>query len=289
MRRIAQLTLASIVALLVAASTAEAQARDWAFDFKMTDTMVAASESRSGVTTGHAVVSKGRVRLDMKGTSNAISMPRMAVGSGEGVSMIVEDQGKLITYLLAKEKRYMQFRPTEMLKQMQTMIQGMGAAMKFDVSGPDPKLENLGRGPVILGHETVHYRVTSGMKVAMSAMGERETMEMSSITDQYFARGMGELMDPFSSMKALRETSSMFGGANKAYMDKMWSVQARLPKAPELRAEQRTTMTRGGLVSNIRTVREVTKIQRVKAPVDLFVVPAGYTKIDMGPIAPARR
>lgn len=203
--------------------------------------------------------------------------------------MIVENQGKLITYLLPKEKRYMQFNPTEMLKQMQTMMQGMGAAMKFDVSGPDPKLENLGRGPVILGYSTVHYRVTSGMKVTMSAMGERETMEMSSTTDQYFSRGLGEVMDPFSSMKALRETSSMFGGANKAYMDKMWAIQAKLPKAPELRAEQRTTMTRAGVVSNVKTVREVTKIQRVKAPVDLFVVPAGYTKLDMAPLPPARR
>lgn len=288
MNRIPQ-TLASVAAVLVLASTAQAQARDWAFDFRMTDTMVAGGESRNGVTTGHAVVSKGKVRLDMKGSSNAISMPRMAIGSGDGVSMIVEDQGKLITYLLSKEKRYMQFRPTEMLKYMQTMMQGMGATMKFDVSGPDPKLENLGRGPVILGHETVHYRVTSGMKVTMSAMGERETMEMSSATDQYFARGMGELMDPFSGMKSIRETSSMFGGANKAYMDKMWAVQAKLPKAPELRAEQRMTMTRGGVVSNVKTVREVTKIQRVRAPLDLFVVPAGYTKIDMGPIPPARR
>lgn len=284
MRNAALQTLASAVAVLVASSTAQAQARDWAFDFRMIDTMVSVGETMNGVTTGHAVVSKGRVRLDMKGSPHAISMPRMAVGTGDGVSMIVEDQGKLITYLLPKERRYMQFKPTEMLKQMQTMMQGMGAAMKFDVSGPEPKLENLGRGPVILGHETVHYRVTTGMKVTMSAMGERETMEMSSTTDQYFARGMGELMDPFSSMKSIRETSSMFGGANKAYMDKMWAIQAKLPKAPELRAQQRTTMTRGGLVSNVRTVREVTKIQRVKAPVDLFVVPAGYTRIDMVPI-----
>ncbi len=289
MKRIAQLTLASALAVLVVSSTAQAQARDWAFDFKMTDTMVGGGESRNGVTTGHAVVSKGRVRLDMKGSSNAISMPRMPVGSGDGVSMIVDDQGKLITYLLPKEKRYMQFKPVEMLNQMQAMMQGMGGAMKFDVSGPDPKVENLGRGPVILGHETVHYRVTTGIKVTVSAMGERETMETSSTTDQYFARGLGELMDPFSSMKSLRETSSMFGGANRAHMDKMWAVQAKLPKAPELRAEQRMTMTRGGVVSNVKTVREVTKIQRVKAPAHLFVVPTGYTKIDMGPIPPARR
>ncbi len=289
MRRIARLTLASGVAALVATSTAQAQARDWAFDFRMIDTMVAGGETTNGVTTGHAVISKGRVRLDMKGSSHAISMPRMGVGSGDGVSMIVENQGKLITYLFPKEKRYMQFKPGELLNQMQAMMQGMGGAMKFDVSGPDPKVENLGRGPVILGHETVHYRVTTAIKVSFSAMGERETMETSSTTDQYFARGLGELTDPFSSMKSLRETSSMFGGANRAHMDKMWAVQSKLPKAPEVRAEQRTTMTRGGVVSNVKTVREVTKIQRVKAPAHLFGVPAGYTRIDMGPIPPARR
>lgn len=289
MKRIAQLTLASAFTALVASSTAQAQARDWAFDFRMIDTMVTGGETMSGVTTGHAVVSKNRVRLDMKGTSHAISMPRMGMGSGDGVSMIVENQGKLITYVFQKEKRYMQLKPVEMLNQMQAMMQGMGGAMKFDISGPDPKVENLGRGPVILGHQTVHYRVTTAIKVTVSAMGERETMETSSTTDQYFARGLGELMDPFSSMKSLRETSSMFGGANRAHMDKMLAVQAKLPKAPELRGEQRTYMTRARVVSNVKTVREVTKIERVKAPADLFVVPAGYTKIDMGPIPPARR
>jgi hypothetical protein len=285
MRCIAHSSVASAVAVLLVSSTAQAQARGWAFDFKMTDTMVASGETATGVTTGHAVVSKGRVRIDMKRTGRAASMPRM--GPGDEASMIVEQDGKLITYLLPKEKRYMQINPAEMMKQMQTMMQGMGAAMKFDVSGPEPKLENLGQGPVILGHETVHYRVTTGMRVTMSAMGERETMEMSTTTDQYFARRLGEVMDPFSGMTTMRETSSMFGVGNKAYIDKMWAVQAKLPKAPELRAEQRTTMSRAGLVSNIRTVREVTKIQRVKAPADLFVIPRGYTKMDMGPIAPA--
>jgi hypothetical protein len=289
MRRIVQLILASAILALVVSSTAQAQARDWAFDFRMIDTMLARGETMSGVTTGHAIVSKGRVRLDMKGTSHAISMPRMGMGSGDAVSMIIDDQGKLITYLFPKEKRYMQFRPVEMLNQMQAMMQGMGGAMKFDVSGPDPKVENLGRGPRILGNETVHYRVTTAVKVTVSAMGERETMETSSTTDQYFARGLGEIMDPFSSMKALRETSSMFGGANRAQMDKIWSVQAKLPKAPELRAEQRTTMSRAGVVSNVKTVREVKKIERVKAPVSLFAVPAGYTKFDMGLIPPGRR
>lgn len=255
----------------------------------MIDTMVTGAETTSGVTTGRAVVSRGRVRLDMRGTSHAISMPRMGMESGDGVSMIVEDQGKVITYLFPKEKRYMQFKPMELLNQMEAMMQGMGGVMKFDVSGSDPKVENLGRGPVILGHETVHYRVTTAIKVTVSAMGERETMETSSMTDQYFARGLGELMDPFSSMKSLRESSSMFGGASRAHMDKIWSVQAKLPKAPELRAEQRTTMTRSGQVSNVKTVRQVTKIERTKAPLGLFVVPAGYTKVEMGPIPPARR
>jgi hypothetical protein len=91
-------------------------------------------------------------------------------------------------------------------------------------------------------------------------------------------------------MKSMRETSSMFGGANKAYMEKMWAVQAKLPKAPELRARQRTSMSRAGVVSSVRTIREITKIERVTAPRDLFVVPTGYKKIDMpGPMGPTTR
>jgi hypothetical protein len=280
--------MASAVALFVAPAAGNAQGPDWAVEFRMIDSTVGAGETMVGITTGRAVISKGRVRLEMKGGYGAISMPRMA--SGDEVSMIVEDNGRLITYLVPKDKRYMQFNPRDLVKQMQKMVQELGAAIKLDVSGPGPKLENLGRGPVMLGHETVHYRMTTGVKMTIGAMGERETMETSSTTDQYFAPDLGELMDPFSSMKSMREASSVFGGVNIASIDKVWAVQAGLPKAPELRAEQRMVMSRSGVVTSVKTIREITKIARLKAPLDIFVVPTGYKKIDMaGPMSPPTR
>jgi hypothetical protein len=284
-KTVAQLAVA--VAVLLGSSTAHGQARDWAFDYRITDSATVDDADRTGVTSGRAVISKGRVRVDMKGLS--ISMPRMAVGSGDEVSIIVEDNGRLVTYILPRERAYMQFNPVELVRQMDTMMEGMRASMKFDVSAPDPKLENLGKGPVILGHQTVHYRITSGMKMTVAAIGERETMEMSNITDHYFAPGLGALLDPFSSMKLLREASSMYGSASKVYRDKMRAAQSRLPKVPELRAVQRILMTQPGMTSNFTSVHEITKIQRVNASPDLFIVPKGFKKVDMGPKAPVRK
>ena len=283
-RTVAQLTVA--VAVLLGTSTAHSQARDWAFDYKITDTATVDGAARTGVTTGRAVTSKGRVRVDMKGFS--ISIPRMALGDDEA-SIIVEDQGRLVTYILPSQRAYMQYNPFEMIRQMDEMMGGMAATMKFDISAPDPKLENLGKGPVILGHQTVHYRMTSRLTMTIRAMGERETMEMSNITDQYFAPDLGAPLDPFSSMKLLREASSMYGSVSKVYRDKMRAAQSRLPKAPELRAVQRIRLTDPRQTSNFTSVHEITKIQRLNAPADLFTVPKGFKKVDMGPKVPARK
>src|SRR6266545_7333899 len=195
MRCLARLTIACTLALCLAPERGVAQGPDWAFDFKMTDSGTAGGQTFTGVTLGHAVVSKGRIRMDMKGNSRSMSMPGMA--GGNEVSIIVQDGGKLITYFLPKTKQYMQFNPAEMVKQMQKMFEGMGAAVNFDFSGPDPKVENLGKGPVILGYQTLHYRVTVAMKMKMAMMGESQSAEMSSVSDQYFAPGLSEVMDPF--------------------------------------------------------------------------------------------
>ena len=279
MRYLAGLAIASTLALFVAPQSGRAQGNDWAFDFKMTDSGTAGGQSGSGVTFGHAVVSKGRIRMDMKGNSRSMAMPGM--GASDEISIIVQDKGKLITYLLPKTKQYMQFNPAKVMKQMQKMFESLGAAVTFAYSGPDPKVENLGKGPVILGHETVHYRVTIVLKMTMAMMGERQTMEMASTADQYLAPGLGEVMDPFYGMKSIGQATSMFGAANRGYMEKMEAVKTKLPKAPELRGESHVTMSGPGQQSRISTLREITKIQRVNASPDLFTIPSAYKKIEM--------
>lgn len=147
MKRLAQSSQASVVVAFLFPVVGNGQARDWAFDFRMIDSATVDDASMTGVSTGHVVVSKGRVRLNMM--------------------------------------------------------------------------------------------------------------------------------------------SGVFGGANKAYTNKMQIVRLKLPRAPELRAVQRTLMTSSGMESDIKTIREVTSIKRVTAGRELFAVPPGYKKVDMpGPIAP---
>jgi hypothetical protein len=280
MRYLTHLAIASTFVLCFAPERGIAQGRDWAFDFKMTDSGTASGQGFSGVTAGHAVVSKGRIRLDMKGNSRNLSMPGMA--GGAEVSMIVQDSGRVVTYIMPTKKEYMEFKPAELMKEMRRMFEGLGTAVNFTFSGPDPKVENLGKGPAILGHPTVHYRTTVVIKLTMGMMGESQSTEMSTVSDQYFATDLAEVMDPFSGMTAMGQVTGMFGAANKSYLDKMDAMKSTLPKAPELRAESKMSTTGpAGQQNKISSVREITKIERVTASPDLFTVPAGYKKLEM--------
>jgi hypothetical protein len=277
MKILARVAFISLVGFSLFALDAHAQTRDMAFDFKMTDSGTVLG---AGASTGHAVVSKGRVRMDTKGTARSLAMPGAALG--DDITMIMLDSGKTFIYINPKTKTYMQFNPMEMMDRMQKMMEGMGASMKFEFTG-DPKVESVGAGPVILGHKTQHYRITTGMKMTMSMMGDSQTMEMSSVSDQYLAPDLKNMTDPFRNMA----TNSMgaMGGANKAYLERLQAVQAKLPSGMELRAETQVSVKGGGQAQNMTTIREITGIQSTTVSDDQFVVPATFTKVDL-PLGP---
>jgi hypothetical protein len=252
-----------------------------AFDFRMTDSGTAATQKINGESTGHALVSKGRVRLDVKGTARGLAMPGAATGND--VTLIMLDSGKTLIYLNPKTKQYMQFNPMEVMDRMQKMMEGMGASMKFEFTG-DPKVETVGDGPAILGHKTQHYRITTGMTMTMSMMGESQVMEMSSVTDEYLAPDLRNVTDPFRNMSS-NGMSGMMGASNKAYLERLKAVQAKLPNGMELRAETHITVSGAGQMQNVTNVREITSIHSTTVSEDHFAIPAGYTKIEL-PLGP---
>ncbi|MFN2603600.1 MAG: hypothetical protein ABR582_12695 [Gemmatimonadaceae bacterium] len=261
---------------------ARAQGDDMAYDFKMTDSGTVGMQTINGVSTGHAIASKGKVRMDVSGTARALAMP----GSpGGDITIIMLDSGKTIIYVNPKTKQYMQINPMEMMDRMQKMMEGMGATMTFNFTG-EPKVENLGAGPEILGHKTQHYRMTTAMKMTMNAMGESQTIETNSITDEYLAPDIKHSTDLFSGMSS--GMSGMMGGSNKEYLEKIKQLKAKLPDAMELRAETQSTVSMAQGSQSIKNVREVTAIRKTKVTPDQFAVPTGYTKVDlpMGPGAP---
>ena len=231
----------------------------------------------SGGGTGHAVISNGRVRYEMTGNSRMMTMPGME--QGDSVTFILLDSGMTFILLQPKKKTYMRFRPAEMMQGMQKMMEGMGAAMKFDITGSDPKVEKIGAGPDILGHHTTHYRVTGTMKVSMAVMGQTHGMETKSEVDEYVAQDLANLTDPFRNLGS-NSMGGVFGASAKDYMDKMKAARARIPGFP-LRAETHAIVSGEGQGSDVKTVQEVTAIHMITAASSLFDVPAGYTEVTL--------
>lgn len=241
--------------------------KNLALDFRTT--VVIQGTPDTGVITGHAVSAGGKMRVDVKmqGSGPAVGM----LGSEDGVSMIVSDSGKTITYLDSKNKQYLTVRPTEMIAQAQQM-----GGMKMDFSATEAKVDNLGAGPTILGHPTSHYRVSTGMTMTISAMGQEQTVKIGSTTDTYYATDIKAELNPFASLNG-GDMANMFGTTNKEFADKMKAVHAKLPKGTPLRAVSSSTVNAQGRTRVTNSQAEVTSIQWVAADPKVFEVPSTYT------------
>jgi len=188
-------------------------------DFRMTNAVQGMPDT--GVIVGHAVGTADKMRLDvsMKG-ANA----RVTPLTDSAVSMIVTDSGKTITYLDSKKSQFLRVRPAEMVAQAQQM-----GGMKMDFSETAAKVDSLGAGPAILGHPTSHYRVTTGMTMTISAMGQQQTVKIASSNDAYYATDIKGYLNPFTTLTG-GDMAAIFGTSNKDFGDKMKAVQQKAPQ-----------------------------------------------------------
>ena len=248
---------------------AQEAGKNLALDFR--NTIVVSGMTDTSVLTGHAVGTADKMRLDVKmkmqGTGAAVGM----LANQGDVSMIVTDSGKTITYLDSKNSQYIKVRPTDMILQAQQL-----GGMKMDFSGTEAKVDNLGAGPTILGHPTLHYRVATGMTMKISAMGQEQTVKIGSTTDTYYATDIKGDLNPFASLSG-GDMANMFGTTNKEFADKMKAVQAKLPKGVPLRAVSSSTLTAHGDSKVTNSQAEVTSIQWVPYDAKTYEVPSTYT------------
>jgi hypothetical protein len=239
-----------------------------AMDFRTTIAVQGTPDT--AVMLGHAVGSLDKMRLDVTGSASRVS-PMMS----DSVTMIVTDSGKTITYLDAKKNQYLRVRPTEIVNQAQQM-----SGMKMEFSGTQAKVDSLGAGPTILGHPTTHYRVATGMTMTVSAMGQQQTVQISSTTDNYYATDITGVLNPFASMNG-SDMANMFGTANPDFAQKLKAAQAKLPKGTPLRASSSATIVSQGQTRVTTSSAEVTALKWVKADPKAFEVPATYTQVQL--------
>jgi hypothetical protein len=261
---------AAVAAMLVFAPLSRAVAqnagKDLAMDFRMTSSVQGTPDT--GVIVGHAVGTADKMRLDltMKGAA-----ARVTPISDSAVSMIVTDSGKTITYLDSKRNQFLRVRPAEMVAQAQQM-----GGMKMDFSETTAKVDSLGAGPAILGHSTSHYRVTTGMTMTISAMGQQQTVKIASTNDAYYANDIKGYLNPFTTLTG-GDMAGIFGTTNKDFGDKMKAVQQRLPKGTPLRALSTATIVAQGNTRVTNSAAEVTGVSWIATDPKIFEVPTTYT------------
>jgi hypothetical protein len=273
--------LAGAAALVLAPmsyASAQNAGKTLAMDFRTTVTVQGTPDT--GVITGHAVGTPDKMRLDvkMKGTSAQVS----PLASDSTVSMIVTDTGKTIAYLDPKKSQYLRVRPAEMIAQAQQM-----GGMKMDFTDTKAQVDSLGAGPVILGHPTSHYRITTGMTMTISAMGQQQIAKISSTNDSYYATDIKGTLNPFASMTG-GDMANMFGTTNKDFADKMKAASAKLPTGVPLRATSSNTLTAQGQTRVTNSQAEVTSIKWVDADPKAFEIPSTYTAVQLPTIGGAQ-
>jgi hypothetical protein len=162
-----------------------------------------------------------------------------------------------------------------MIEQAQKM-----GGMKMDFSETVAKVDSLGAGPAILGHPTSHYRVTTGMTMTISAMGQQQTVKVANTSDTYYATDMKGNLNPFASVSGA-DMANVFGTTNKDFADKMRAVQQKLPQGTPVRALSSSTIVAQGQTRVTNTVAEVTGLRWVDLDPKAFEVPSSYTAVQL--------
>jgi hypothetical protein len=250
--------------------SAQTAGKTLAMDFRTTIVVKGAADT--GVIIGHAVGSASQMRLDV---SLIGAKAQVSPLGDSALSMIVTDSGKTISYLDAKKSQYLRVRPAEMIARAQQV-----GGMKMTFSGTDAKVDNLGAGPVILGHPTAHYRVATGMTVTISALGQEQTVQISSTNDSYYATDIKGDLNPFASLNG-GDMANMFASTNKDFAEKMKAAQAKLPGGVALRASSSSTLVSQGRTQITDSQAEVTSVKWVDADPKVFKIPATYTEAQL--------
>ena len=260
----------SYISAQAAPNVSPSAGKNLAMDFRITVTQ---GQPDTSVIQGHAVGSADKMRMDLKMQGPGAQVSPLGGSSGE-VGMILSDSGKTVTYLDSKATHYLRVRPAEMLAQAQR------TGVKMTFSGTEATVDNLGAGPAILGHPTSHYHIGTGMTITISAMGQEQTVKISSTSDYYYANDIRGVINPFASLSG-GDMAAMFGSSSKEFAEKMKAMQAKLPNATPLRASSSSTMISQGQTRVTNTQAEVTSAQWVDANPKVFEIPSTFTPVTL--------
>lgn len=224
----------------------------------------------------HVTATPGNMKLDISG-----AMPDMKnMPGGKNVVMLLGDGGAKMTFIFAEQKQYMTFNPVQMMEGVQKMMAGMGAKITLDTALTKVTFDSLGSGPVIDGHPTLHFRITSRMHVSMSIMGNNAEIDEQSIEDMNTTLDYPDMRDVSQSLNKFGDLFSNSFGFVKDYLDKVLRAHDRVRGFP-LRVVKQEAKTAEGETQKSVDTTYITNIKRQQVPDATFAIPAGYQQFAM--------
>jgi len=224
----------------------------------------------------HFTTSRGNIRVEIEGQKpNPVNFL-----SGKGHSiMLVTDSGTRLTFINDERKQYVTINPVAAAAAMKKMLEAMGGKIIVDTTASDLSLDSLGAGPMVDGHPTLHYRLTSSLRVTVAMAGTPSDFEQHSVEDILVAGDLTDLTDATQSLTRLLDMGQAMGLA-PAFMERARAMQGRIHGLPLRVTKVLTVKTNGRTRTGIQDI-VVSNVRRVAVPASAFTVPAGYSQLTM--------
>jgi hypothetical protein len=236
---------------------------------------------------GHAALLGDRARIDLDSMATPMN-PAQGQRNGDsmrGMYFLTLDGGKRLVYVDPNKKQYMDMQMDGMLKGLSSITNATGGLVRMQASNVHIDAEKVGAGPMILGHATVHYRLTDSKTMNTKVLFKTSTTRDSTVSDLYYAPDLKNFVNPFlSNSQASMGALDLFG---PEYKQQYMAAHAKLyQEGAPLRTVATSISTDGnGKVRTSVMTMEVTQMSTGTVSASLFDIPTDYTKIEAPNVA----
>ena len=218
----------------------------------------------------HITVANGNLRVDVHGRLPGTQ--RVAYGNQS--VLILTDTGTRLTMLNAEKKQYMSINTVQLMEGMTKMMSAMGGSMSIDTARTRVSLDTLGPGPVLDGHPTNRYRVTTSLRMTMSMMGESRTFDQQAVEDVDAATDLADLTDATAIVARFSNLGQSLG-ISPEFMMRIIAVRRQIRGFP-IRVTKVQTVKIGEQTRNVTQYVTASNIKRIAVADSVFTVPPEY-------------
>lgn len=220
---------------------------------------------------GRAAILGDKVRIDIADAGRGSSMT--------GAYMLAYEGGRRLIWVNPDRRQYYEVETNSMMGQMNDLVNGSNGLIKAEASNVKIDVKKVGAGPVIEGHETVHYRMTQKMDMKTKVLYKSTNSHDESTIDYYYAPDLQHFVNPF-----LSSSQDVGGAMTFLGQEYMRQVQAAYSKLYQGGAPLKTVVTSKSIdeYGGTRTSTATTEVSNLKSGAlsdALFEIPNGFSRV----------